>query len=569
MKQEIRARSVKAIQKIVKLPPPKKEEKKVPQSTSLKWYNCCQCKEHKVKVDEEEIEIPDTTITPELQKASGEGVSMIKTIAFPSIPALLQDLWVYLELMISILAFALGIRGTFPIDNNEAFQYTYFVLTVINMTLALIDGYIYFVEVGSCARGIRLLKKKFTTAHDKDEDEDDAHLQKKTCCKPEVKEKIQTFFELGRNILTELLLYPLLIFDLFSFEVEQTYEPDDIFDRIDYGLFIIGSFYLVLAVYIMRLAILFGSVISLLRVPKDKSSNSSLIIKFCLHACGQIIVHLMIILIVGAKINNENSSSGNSATFSNGSFANNTATFLNGSSNNTANDAISASPFLWVSIVLGWLLPITGTAAFFIVNYYWVKEFSIEFWVNMMSLLQGASFAETVLGGDGFSETKDKTMEFVENTEYKKVVTQLEKFKSPNWWIKFFFPAKVPVVALCGILYDACLITFIVSLMFTYDGEHVRLIVLQGDAIFTSIFFISVSIIIIANLHIIILLNSMLLILVIILSIFISFSFFILMPLLLLAIFPIFGLFGYCLLLKQLCLSCFKTKNTDPVHVDI
>ena len=502
---------------------------------------------------EEEEDV--TTLTPELEKASNQGLDMIKAIAFPSLPAVLQDLWVYLELIISIVAFGLGIRGTFPIEANEAFQYTYFVLTVVNMVLALIDGYIYFVEVGSCARAVQNLKKKFDKSED-DDDEEDAHLKKRKCIKPEVKEKIFMFFELGRNILTELLLYPLLIFDLFSFETEQTYNPDDIFDRIDYGLFIIGSFYLVLAVYIMRLLVLFGSVLSLLRVPtsNDKNSSGSLMIKFCLHACGQIVVHLMIILVVGAKINNENHMEEMDMNASN--VTNDTMM-----EEDDGDPIIRASPFLWLSIILGWLLPLAGTAAFFIVNYYWMKEFSIEFWINMITLLQGASFAETVVGGEGFSDTKDKTLEFVENSDYKKVKMQLKKYQSPGWWTKFFYPARVPVVAVCGVLYDLCLIAFMVSLIFTYNNGHVELIILKGDDLYTSIFFIAAIVILIANLHILLLLNSLLLLLLLFFVISVSFICFVVLPVIIFIYFPIVGLLGYALLMKQLCHSFIKEKH--------
>ena len=48
---------------------------------------------------------------------------------------------------------------------------------------------------------------------------------------------------------------------------------------------------------------------------------------------------------------------------------------------------MNASPFLITAIILGWIIPVAGVSAFFVVNYYWMKEFSIGFWVNMISLL--------------------------------------------------------------------------------------------------------------------------------------------------------------------------------------
>lgn len=541
MPKKVRARSVKALRKMTKIWKDKKQEE-----------SKCSCFKRNMKDQGIKTSpLPASALTPQLEKASNEGWNFIKEIAFPSIPALLQDLWVYLELLISMLAFSLGIYGQFPIESNLAFQYAYLVLTAVGMILALTDAYIYFIEVGSCARAIRYYKNRFSKKSDaEEEDDEDDRFQKRTCCKPEVKEKFHMFFELGRNVLTELLLYPILIFDLFSFVSEQTYNPGDLFDRLDYGLFIMGSFYLILAVYIMRFLVIVGSIQSLIRLPvNDKNSSSSLLLKFCFHACGQILVHLMIILVLGAKINNENSTT----AISNGT---------NISNSDDGDAIITASPFLWVSIIIGWLLPIAGTTAFFIVNYYWMREFTIDFWLNMISLLQGASFAESVLGGEGISDTKEKTLAFVGETDYITVKQQLVTYKSPKWSTKFFYPAKIPIAAVCGLLYDICLIAFIASLILTYRDGKIELIILQGDNIYTSIFFIAVTIILIANLHILFLLNSILIILVVALIIAIFIAIFLVLPVLLFIYLPIVGLFGYSLLLKRLC-SSNKSVNQD------
>ena len=91
------------------------------------------------------------------------------------------------------------------------------------------------------------------------------------------------------------------------------------------------------------------------------------------------------------------------------------------------NSNINASPFLITAIVLGGILPLAGVLAFFAVNYYWMKEFSIGFWLNMISrLLKGESFAEAVFGGESLSASKEKAPKFVEKSLYKKVKKQLK-----------------------------------------------------------------------------------------------------------------------------------------------
>ena len=104
----------------------------------------------------EEAELHSSTeLTPEMQRASLQGWTMIKGIVFPALPPIVQDLWVYLELIISIVAFALGLYDSFPIDQSHAYNYSYFGLATVAMILALMDGFIYFFQLGSCARCIR------------------------------------------------------------------------------------------------------------------------------------------------------------------------------------------------------------------------------------------------------------------------------------------------------------------------------------------------------------------------------------------------------------------------------
>ena len=542
MPKRVRARAVKALSKAASVTNTEKNE--------------CRCCSNRNKIDER-VQVPTTSLTPELHKANDEGWKMITAIAFPSLPAILQDLWVYLELALSIAAFAIGFVGLFPIDTNVAFESAHLAFTILGLVLALIDGFIYFVELGSCTRSYRYYKKKLSQPEESEGVDEDVHIQRKSCCKPEIKEKINTFFEMARSIISELVLYPTLVLDLFSFIVERSYQPEDAVGRADYGLFIIGSFYLIIAVYVMRIFVLVGSIYSLTHLPVNTKGaghtmDSSLMIKFCFHSLGQILVHLLIVIVIAAKINNENrnmdSMNGNSS-------------ILNGTEETPT---IRASPFLWTSIVLGWLLPLAGTAAFFAANYYWIREFSVGFWLNMISLLQGASFAESVFGDDGLSDVKSKALEFVDQSDYLKVKKQLTRYKSPPWYTKFFYPSRVPVVAISALIYDICLFTFIFALMFTYT-EEIELVILEDDKILTITFFVCTILIVLANIHNLVLINLVLFGLIFIVTFVIIFITFIVIPLLVFVYLPLLSLCGYCLLVKQICCSCSKPSYQNDI----
>ena len=571
MPKKEKRRAKKAIKNTVKAlaAKPETEEEQEKKPSCWDCLNCCKRKKEE-KEDREKV-TSSTEISPEMQKASNEGLNMVKSIVFPSLPALLQDLWVYLELIISVIAFAFGLLDIFPIEDGLAFNYSYFGLATISMILALIDGFIYFFQLGSCARGIRACRKKLRERRGggdeddqneedlEDDDDDNEEEQKKLCgLSKKWKERFNTWFEFGRNLLTELLLYPLIIFDMFDFITGAGYQPEGAVGRTDFSLFVIGGFYLILSVYIMRIFMVAGSMLSLFRIPTNKAagegSDVSLLIKFCAHVLGQIIVHLMVILVIATKINNENrtiSTSLNMTKEGNG-------TLMMGEEEDSG---MRASPFLITAIILGWIIPVAGVSAFFVVNYYWMKEFSIGFWVNMVSLLQGESFAETVFGGEG-DAPKQKALEFVEKSQYKKVKKQLERFKGPSVLTKFFFPARVPVTAISGLLYDIALLTFIACLMLTYDSGDgsVRLVIFKDDPIMTAVFMVSVITIILANIHVLILLNIVLFMVVLILAIAALIAGF-LSPALLLVYFPSVACLGYFILFYEAGSSLKKGRG--------
>ena len=577
-------------------PPSGEQEEKRKTCCDVLLACCCRKGSKPVPGEEEGIK-PSTEITPEMERASRQGWGMMKNVMFPALPKILQDLWVYLELVISVAAFILSIIGFAQSEQQSIADSLQVALSSLSITLAMIDAYFYFVQSGSIASGIKACQKRWKTRRQtgsdqeplqvqeaeeaKDiekEDTDDGEenkecegedVKRKQCCRlsNKWKERFDTWFELVRTILSELLLYPLIMFDMFSFITGAMYDVMNNPGNIrDFSFFVVGSFYLILGVYVMRVFIVAGSMVSLIRLPainqdgppkkagSTTNSKDSMLIIFCVHVFGQIAVHLLVILAVSAKINNEHVA-------------------LNQFNNEMGAELSlpdNASPFLILTILLGWIVPICGVLMFFVVNYYWMKEFTIGFWLNMISLLQQESFAETVFGGDGMSMTKEKAMDFVEKSKYKKVKKQLNRFKATSFWTKFFFPIRVPLAAFCGLLYDIGLLSLIVCLMLTYipDEGTVKFVVFIGDNIMTTIFTISVIVMIVANIHLLILLNTVLLVVILILIFAIAIAVF-LSPVLLCVYLPSIALTGYAMLCVEpakLPQKCSKKEEDEIIR---
>ena len=534
---------------------PKKKEKKAHDSKKLSCFPSSKTKGKKKEKP------PATKLSARLKQASSQGFQIMKNILFPSIPALFQDLWVYFEMAIAIIAFVFGALDTFQSNSKSVYTYVYFILAVVSFTLVLSDGYLYFIELGSCARGYKFLRNmwKEKSGQQEEPSEDQEQESGRKCCRlsPKWKQHFSTWFEVIRNTVTELILYPLLIFDLLSFIVERGYEPSDTMQRADFSLFVMESFYLILSVYVMWLVLVLSSMISLIKLPSDKNDDSTkpILVRFSVHMIGQIIVHLMVVLVVAAKINNEN------PVIASSLFGNNTSNAsINATSVMDDDDGdVNASYFLIIAMVSGGIVPLAGSAMFFVVNYYWMRQFSISFWVNMISLLQGESFAEAVFGGEGVS-SKEKALEFVQQSQFSKVKKELKKYKSPTLFTKLRFPAQVPGLVVVGIIYNAVFLIFIVSLMFSYDDDSITLVVFRQDHLLSVMFVVATLSLIVANIHVLILMNSLIVLFTISFVTFVVLIVFVII-LSVTVVFPALGGVGFSLLLIDLCSSLFICKS--------
>ena len=372
----------------------------------------------------------------------------------------------------------------------------------------------------------------------------------KGCCRmsKEKKEKFNTYFELIRNIISEAILYPLLICDLFDFIVGGVFRNVSSDDRLNFTLFVIGSLYLILAVYIMRMFLIVGSVISLSRIPTLPNSSGSqgnnvrLLKFFSIHILFQVLTHALLIVSVALKIRQENPNFGEQ-------------------------DTIFASSFLWINVVLGGLIPIFGILSFFVTNYYYMREFSISFWIEMMAMLQAPSFTDAVFPSEDGESPSDLAEQFVKDSELKKVQKQFQRYKSPSWLTKFFFPLKIPLLVTVGSLFVLALFAFLASLILTQDpvspsGSTVKVVLLE-DIPITVAFFLCGILLMVFNFKIVVLMLVFFLLCAIFLvgmSIMIT----VMLPFVVLVYFPLGFCFGCTKCCKNTCeeVSVFNQPGT-------
>ena len=240
----------------------------------------------------------------------------------------------------------------------------------------------------------------------------------------------------------------------------------------------------------MRMFLIIGSLWSLTKLPTmpnssgSQGSNIRLLKWFSIHILFQLVTHALLIVSVALKIRNENPNFGEQ-------------------------ESIFASSFLWINVVLGGLIPITGIISFFVINYYYMREFSISFWIEMMAMLQAPSFTDTVFPSEDGQSPGEMATDFVKKSELKKVQKQFERYKSPSWYTKFFFPLQLPLLLIFGSLFVISLFVFLASLVLTQNpvsptGSSVET-VLFDDIPLTVAFFLCCVLLMAFNVKIVIL----------------------------------------------------------------
>ena len=389
----------------------------------------------------------DSYLSPELASAANAGQQMITKLVFPSISNILQDMWVYTELGITFYQFGSSVS---PLP-TATFKIIALSFAIINVILASIDGFFYITQVGTCAKYFQLKKGESIVENEGKNDVVDHEEEETRKClflNKDWVEKLETWFEMIRNILSEVLLYPLLIFDLFDFITSSPYLLQEDGDATNVILFGVGCFYFTLAVYLIRLFILMGSTAALTQMPIDvcdsRKDTTKFIVSFTITAIGQMLSQITIIFAIGFKIKDENPIEGT--------------------------EDVNASPFLISAIILGGVLPNLGISAYFLVNYYALQDMAMAVFINMMSLLQSESFAELVFEENATEVPKEKARELVEKINLPKTRHQFdERRKAQGFTDSILSTFKMPLLVIAGIAYYAVIIAFIASLMFAYD----------------------------------------------------------------------------------------------------
>lgn len=484
--------------------------------------------------------------SPLLKKASSQGAKAMVAFLSPSFPRLLRDVWVLAELAITVYQFVLACVSLSE-NRTEAFNIVYVALAGFAMFLSIIDVMVHCIQLGSFASIVLYIRSKLTSRPQKPGNKDPEEIQK--CClfSKLWRKRFNTSIELIRNIISELILYPLLICDFFDFIGSGSFRREDRGERIEFSLFVVGGFYLVLSVYIARMLMIALSLFSLRRIPSSSSNTQQtyvkLMIKFGVHIMAQLILSVVIIAALGFKIRQENPAPCDGGDCS-----------------------VNASWYLIVAIAIGGLLPLLGIFSFFFTNMYKVREMSVALWIDMMSLLQGESFTSVVFAKEGIQKAKSKAKHFAEKVQLVQTRKEFKELvKSMPSWAKRLYPLRFPVFWIFGIFYALLLGLFGVTLFLSQPEEDFGTDFFEQS--FGLVAMIAVAFLVIANIHLLFLVTILLLIIaVVVLLVILSPAFLVLALILYVPLGCLWGCLDYTRSLAKE-MSVFSNPSVHPSRV--
>ena len=483
-------------------------------------FNICNRDKDKPRVTVEREDI----ITPELVEGQRRGLRYLKRTICPLIRDSLRVFLVISELVFVLFGTIFSI-ATFSAGSNASFNIFHLVITLVSTVLAVIDFTYSFWSscrkcVHTCNENVRKVQKTNGS--------NCTCSERCTNCYPCA--QCKTYSDVLRAILSELLLVPLLICSIFEVvtgapELNTEDAPSNILGLI---LFVIDCFGIVLFVYMGRIVILIGVILSVLGVldrskkETDDSSTSDDIeieqtngdlsskdtkksqetndveiettydpankkfvigfqLTFFTHVSLQMIAQIFMFIAIGGKVRYDNRHLYDQAN---------------------TDDRIRSSPELIYMCVAATVLPLCGFLTFFVVTNFWVQEFPIAFLIDLVSILEAPGM-EDFFEIKKITEERTKPMHQVLNELVKvdKIKSDYKTMKETATFKKLTSPFKSPGMVIVCALYLAAQFAFVITAATAHNEmNQLGIQVLNGGG-WVVFYIIAVIVGIIANMY--------------------------------------------------------------------
>ena len=433
-----------------------------------------------------------------LQKGSEAGRAIFQEIIFPLIRPFTRDVIAISEFLVGLLGFILSVVS-FTLGNNAAYNILHLVLAILSTLLGFTD---MMVSLKFSAAFAKLIKKLRNRTPEQAQAGKNTEAQNPNQKDEDTKEPsfLKKGWDTGRILVSEAILYPLLVCDLIEFIVDKGYEVNEPTDIVNLILFIISLVSLIFYVYIVRLAVLIAMVVHLQKCrtlePKQKkalvakwSAENEILtekdeeldpdaarkarnfqIYFILHVMGQMVAQIMMIVAVSLKIADDNR-------------------------NRTLDSPLHISSELWFMLVAGYIMPFLGILSFFIPTFYWVYEHENGLCLDFLSLLNMPGIDHALYpDGDDMKEAYESIRKIASKLNAgNKLKEDFRKLRDIDFTKKVSYAFRNPFLVAACLTYSFAQLAFVV----------VAIIGIQNETLGTIIYYIlSIIIGILANVYV-------------------------------------------------------------------
>lgn len=398
-----------------------------------------------------------------LREGRTAGWLVFDAIVFPLVPAYVRIVWVVLELLSSTLGFALSLASLLGQDQIEIFNYLHLALSLAFVLLSVLD------TCASISIGCMNCKCRRQDVYNINAAKS-GRTRWKSCCSCSTKS-----IDIVRIILTEALLYPLILCSVFEVVTGRGSEGNTVTDRVSFALLINSCLSFVLYALVARIALV-GIIIAKVQKARMRSgysvnkketySISALFyqLSFLAHVLFQTVAQILALIAVSVCIYIENLHFYED---------NNTGS---GSGQSEVED-VHVSWLLWTVMGISYVVPVMGFLSFFMVTNYWTQEFPIALYLDMLSLQKTKGVDDNISRIIAAGSSNNIIKGHFDNLHSNK-----------NWCFKFSYPFRTPVIVIVCILYallQMAFSTFVLAIpVVTEEGALINNLILYEWFIF-------------------------------------------------------------------------------------
>ena len=367
-----------------------------------------------------------------LKHARRRGFSALGKVYFPDHSErfweIITYIWIIGELGFLFVGLILSIAAVTS-GSTPLYSWFHLALASLGMLLAIVDGVGSFRPCRCCPSKVK-----------------DSETLKKVCDKCWL---VKTCLNIGRAVLTEFIVTPLLICDLFDIFVGMGYSSDDHIERLGFALFIFDSIALFLFMYVARILIMASAVRSMRNMQPPKADNVSRIkrrayrftVFIVIHTSAQLLAHFIMIVSIGAQI-----------AYENDDLSDESPGYYN------------ASAELIFMCILACVIPILGVVSFFVYANFWFQEFPISVIADFIPIIQMPSGKEMIKSTKTVEDCKDNFQKIVNKlaTMENVLYGEFNAFCNKGLNVKFLYPFRKPVFVLFCFVYTALQLSFFV-----------------------------------------------------------------------------------------------------------